>query len=191
VLSAIVTKATGQTTLDFLKPRLFGPLGIEDPEWACSPEGNSLGGYGLKLRTEDVAKFGQLYLQKGRWNGKQLIPEKWVEQASSRQVPNDQESHAQIGVDWQQGYGFQFWRCTHNAFRGDGAAGQLCVVIPDKDAVIAVTAATGDMQGELSAIWDKLLPSFQTSPLPEDGAGQEKLKQVIAQLEAHPAKKPN
>jgi CubicO group peptidase (beta-lactamase class C family) len=190
-LSAIITQVTGQTTLEFLRPRLFKPLGIENPQWAASPEGNSLGGYGLWLCTEDIAKLGQLYLQKGQWNGRQLIPEKWVEQATSKQVPNDQESHAKMGPDWQQGYGFQFWRCTHNAFRGDGAAGQLCVVIPDKDAVIAVTAATGDMQGELSAIWDKLLPSFQTSPLPEDGAGQEKLKQVIAQLEAHPAKKPN
>ena len=160
-------------------------------QWAASPEGNSLGGYGLWLCTEDIAKFGQLYLQKGQWNGRQLIPEKWVEQATSKQVPNDQESHAKMGPDWQQGYGFQFWRCTHNAFRGDGAAGQLCVVIPDKDAVVAITAATGDMQGELNAIWDKLLPAFQAQPLPEDGASQEKLKQATAQLEAHPAKKAN
>ena len=94
-LSAIVTKVTGQTSLEFLKPRLFEPLGIENPEWGTSREGNSLGGYGLKLCTEDIAKFGQLYLQKGKWNGKQLIPEKWVEQATSKQVSNDQESHAE------------------------------------------------------------------------------------------------
>ena len=78
-LSAIVTKVTGQTTLEYLKPRLFEPLGIENPEWASSPEGYSLGGYGLKLRTEDIAKFGQLYLQKGKWNGKPLISREWVE----------------------------------------------------------------------------------------------------------------
>ena len=131
-LSAIVTKVTGQTTLEYLKPRLFEPLGIENPEWASSPEGNSLGGYGLKLRTEDIAKFGQLYLQKGKWNGKQLIPREWVEQATSKQVPNEQESHSKIGIDWRQGYGFQFWRCTHNAFRGDGAGGQFIVVIPEQ-----------------------------------------------------------
>jgi len=188
-LSAIVTKVTGQTTLEFLKPRLFAPLGIENPEWDASPEGYSLGGYGLKLRTEDIAKFGQLYLQKGKWNGKQLIPEKWVEQATSKQVPNDGESHSKIGIDWVQGYGFQFWRCTHNAFRGDGANGQLCVVIPDKDAVIAITADTGNFQGEMNAIWDKLYPAFQAEALPDDVAGQEKLKQEIANLEAHPAKK--
>src|SRR6266568_4009247 len=188
-LSAIVTKVTGQTTLEFLKPRLFEPLGIEQPEWASSPEGNSLGGYGLKLCTEDIAKFGQLYLQKGKWNGKQLVPEKWVQQATSKQVSNDGESHSKIGIDWVQGYGFQFWRCTHNSFRGDGANGQLCVVIPDKDVVIAITADTGNFQGEMNAIWDKLYPAFQAEALPDDSAGQEKLKQVIANLEAHPVKK--
>ena len=189
VLSAIVTKATGQTTLEFLKPRLFEPLGIEDPEWASSPEGNSLGGYGLKLRTEDVAKFGQLYLQKGRWNGKQLIPQTWVEQASSKQVPNDQESHAQIGVDWQQGYGFQFWCCTHNAFRCDGAGGQFCVVIPDQDVVTVMTAGGANMQGELNAIWEKLLPACQAGALPPDVAGQKVVREAIAHLEVHPGNK--
>ncbi len=188
-LSAIVTKVTGKTTLEYLKPRLFEPLGIENPQWASSAEGNSLGGSGLKLCTEDIAKFGQLYLQKGKWNGKQLIPEKWIELATSKQVPNDEESHSKIGIDWRQGYGFQFWRCTHNAFRGDGAGGQVCVVIPDKDAVIAITADTGNFQGEMNAIWDKLLPGFGAAALPEDAAGQEKLKQAIARLEAHPVKK--
>jgi CubicO group peptidase (beta-lactamase class C family) len=187
-LSAIITKVTGQTTLDYLRPRLFEPLGIESPQWDASPEGNSLGGYGLKLRTEDIAKFGQLCLQKGKWNGHQLIPETWVEQASAKQVPNDQESHSKLGIDWVQGYGFQFWRCTHNAFRGDGAGGQLCVVIPDKDAVIAITAQTGAFQAEMNAIWDHLYGAFGPNPLPEDPAGQEKVKQAIAKLEAHPKK---
>ena len=189
VLSAIVTKVTGKTSLNYLKPRLFEPLGIDNPEWGTSPEGNSLGGFGLKLRTEDLAKFGLLYLQKGKWNGKQLIPEQWVEQATSKQVPNDQEGHSKIGIDWTQGYGYQFWRCTHNSFRGDGAAGQLCVMIPDKDAVIAITAETGNFQGEMNAIWDKLYPAFGAAALPEDGAAQEKLKEATAKLEAHPSKK--
>ncbi len=180
---------TGQTTLEYLKPRLFEPLGIESPEWPSSPEGHSLGGYGLFLRTEDVAKLGQLYLQKGKWNGKQLVPEKWVEQASSKQVPNDQASHSGMGNDWKQGYGFQFWRCAHNAFRGDGAGGQFCVVMPDQDAVIALTAGGADMQAELNAIWEKLLPAFQAGALPDDAAGQEKLKGAIGKLEVRPAKK--
>src|SRR5581483_3586269 len=190
-LSAIVTKVTGQTTLEYLKPRLFEPLGIENPRWDSSPEGNSLGGYGLWLCTEDIAKFGQLYLQKGKWNGRQLIPQGWVEQATSKQVPNDQENHSKMGPDWQQGYGFQFWRCRHNAFRGDGAGGQLCVVIPEQDVVIAITAQTGSFQAELNAIWDELLPAFHAGPLPDDAASQEKLQQAIAKLVAHPERKGN
>jgi CubicO group peptidase (beta-lactamase class C family) len=189
VLSAIVSKATGQTELDYLKPRLFEPLGIEDPEWKTSPEGNSLGGYGLYLRTEDIAKFGQLYLQKGKWNDRQLVPESWVAEATRKQVPNDHESHANIGIDWRQGYGYQFWQCTHHAYRGDGAGGQLCVVIPGSDAVIAITAATGEMQGELNAIWQNLTPAFQAEPLPEDTSAQADLKQAIGELTAHPQKR--
>ncbi len=191
MLSAIVTKVTGQTELEYLKPRLFEPLGVENPAWAISPEGHSIGGSGLFLRTEDIAKFGQLYLQKGTWDGKQLVPQNWIAQATSKQVPNDLESHTKIGVDWRQGYGFQFWRCTHNAFRGDGAAGQLCVVMPDQDAVVAITADTGNMQGELNVIWEILWPAFQTHALPNDAAAHEKLKQRVAKLEAHPVKKAN
>ncbi|HEX4792470.1 MAG TPA: serine hydrolase [Humisphaera sp.] len=191
VLSAIVTKVTGQTSAEFLKPRIFEPLGIENPIWPTSAEGNSIGGGGMKLCTEDIAKLGQLYLQKGKWNGKQLIPESWVEQATSYKVPNDQESHSKIGIDWRQGYCFQFWRCTHNSFRGDGAGGQLMVVIPEKDAVVAITADTGNFQGEMNAIWDHLYPAFADKPLPEDPAAQERVKQAVAKLEAHPAKKAN
>jgi CubicO group peptidase (beta-lactamase class C family) len=189
VLSAIVTKVTGQTSFDYLKPRLFEPLGIDNPVWDVSPESYSIGGYGLHLCTEDVAKLGQLYLQKGKWGDKQLVPTDWVAQATSKQVPNELEDHAKIGEDWQQGYGFQFWRCRHNAFRGDGAAGQFCLVMPDQDVVIAITAQTGNMQGELDCIWDKLLPAFNDAALPEDGAAQEKLKEAALKLEAHPDKK--
>jgi CubicO group peptidase (beta-lactamase class C family) len=188
-LSAIVTRVTGRTTLAYLRSRLFEPLGIENPGWAASPEGYSLGGYGLRLCTEDIAKFGQLYLQKGRWNGRQLIPESWVEQATAKQVPNYQESHATIGPDWREGYGFQFWRCTHNAYRGDGARGQFLLVLPDEDAVIVITADTDAAQDELNAVWNKLLPAFQAGPLPEDTASQAQLKQLIAGLVAHPARK--
>jgi CubicO group peptidase (beta-lactamase class C family) len=185
-LSAIVTKVTGQTSLDFLKPRLFEPLGIKDPQWDSSSEGYSLGGYGLYLCTEDIAKFGQLYLQKGKWNGRQLIPKNWVKEATSKQIRNDGEGHSKIGIDWQQGYGFQFWRCTHNAFRGDGAHGQLCVVIPDKDAVIAITADTGNFAGEMSAIWTYLYPAFQSGALPANPSGDTQLAEATAALTAHP-----
>ncbi|HEY3854512.1 MAG TPA: serine hydrolase [Verrucomicrobiae bacterium] len=190
-LSAIVTKVTGQTSLEYLKPRLFEPLGIENPRWDTSPEGNSLGGYGMYIRTEDIAKFGQLYLQRGKWDGKQLIPEDWVAQATTKQVSNDKEGHSKIGIDWVQGYCFQFWRCTHNAYRGDGAGGQLCVVMPDQDMVVAITAQTGDFQKEMNAIWDNLLPACHAEALPENSATQEKLKEATSNLVAHPEKKKN
>jgi len=176
--SAIVQRATDQTVLDYLRSRLFEPLGIENPTWGTSPQGISLGGYGLNIRTEDIAKFGQLYLQKGQWHGKQLVPAAWVEAATARQTSNGSNPKS----DWDQGYGYQFWRCRHNAYRGDGAFGQYCLVMPEQDAVVAITSGTRDMQAVLNLIWDKLLPAFQQSPLPENREEQKRLKDTLAKL---------
>ena len=178
IQSAIVQKVTGQTLSDYLQPRLFEPLGIAKPRWDKNPQGISIGGYGLFLRTEDIAKFGQLYLQKGKWQGKQLVPAAWIEKATSKQVANGSNPNS----DWNQGYGFQFWRCRHNAYRGDGRDGQFCVVMPDQNAVIAITAKTGDLQGQLNLIWEKLLPAFQDKPLPENGKALTELKTKINNL---------
>ena len=185
--SAIVQKQTGQTVLDFLRPRLFEPLGIEGAEWSASPQGVSAGGWGLFLKTEDIAKFGQLYLQKGQWNGRQLVPAAWIEQATAKQVSNGSDP----AKDWDQGYGFQFWRCRHGAYRGDGAFGQFCVVLPELDAVVAITADTKDMQGELNLVWDKLLPAFQKDPLPANADEAAKMAQTIANLAVPVAHVPN
>lgn len=187
MLSAIVQKVTGQTVRDYLKPRLFEPLGIEDPQWGTNPQGINFGGFGLFLRTEDIAKFGQLYLQEGKWNGKQVVPAAWVEQATSRQVSNGSDPER----DWDQGYGFQFWRCRHGAFRGDGANGQFCVVMPEQDAVLAITADTRDMQAELNVVWDKLLPALEPSPLPANEEAERKLKDKLASLEVRKATSAN
>lgn len=176
--SAIVQKLTNQTVFDYLRPRLFEPLGIEGGEWSQSPQGINAGGWGLFLKTEDIAKFGQLYLQKGQWNGKQLIPADWISLATSKQVSNGTDPNK----DWTQGYGFQFWRCRHNAYRGDGAFGQFCLVLPDQDAVVAITADTKDMQAQLNIVWDKLLPAFQKDALPENAGAQAKLKEAAASL---------
>jgi CubicO group peptidase (beta-lactamase class C family) len=186
--SAIVTKVTGQTVLEYLKPRLFEPLGVSAPEWKASSEGYSLGGYGLYARTEDIAKFGLLYLRKGKWNGKQIIPEAWVEMATTKQVENDRAPSAK-NAEWRQGYGFQFWRCRHNAYRGDGRDGQICLVMPDQDVVVAITAQTGQMQAELDLVWEKLLPAFGPDALPADPVEHEKLRQTLAALEVPAAKK--
>ena len=180
MLSAIVQNVTGMTVLEYLTPRLFEPLGIREPVWETSPQGVSIGGYGLFIRTEDIAKFGQLYLQRGMWNGKQLVPAAWVDQATSKQVSNGSDPSR----DWDQGYGFQFWRCRHGAYRGDGKDGQFCIVLPEQDAVIAITANTRDMQAELNVVWDRLLTAFASTPLDEDQEEQAKLKAVIVGLKA-------
>ncbi len=168
MLSAIVQKQTGQTVLDYLRPLLFEPLGITNPVWNTNSQGISLGGYGLSVRTEDIARFGQLYLQDGKWEGRQLIPPGWVEQATSRQVSNGSNPKS----DWEQGYGFQFWRCRHGAYRGDGAFGQYCIVLPEQDAVIAITSGVKDMQGVLNLLWDKLLPAFAPKRLKADASNR-------------------
>ncbi len=183
MLSAIVQKATGQTVLGYLRPRLFEPLGIDNPTWETSPQGISAGGYGLSIRTEDIAKFGQLYLQKGKWQGKQLVPASWVEAATRLQTSNGSSPTS----DWDQGYGYQFWRCRHGAYRGDGAFGQFCVVLPEQDAVVAITSGVKDMQGVLNLVWDKLLPALHSEALAADEASREKLQQRLKSLALRPA----
>jgi len=182
MLSAIVQKATGMTVLDYLKPRLFEPLGIEHPTWETSPQAITTGGYGLSIRTEDIARFGQLYLRKGDWNGKQLVPAAWVEAATARQTSNGSDPKR----DWDQGYGYQFWRCRHNAYRGDGAFGQYCIVMPEQDAVIAITSGVKDMQAVLNLVWDKLLPAMKSAPLATDDDARKKLELTLAGLMLRP-----
>jgi CubicO group peptidase (beta-lactamase class C family) len=152
MLSATVQKVTGQTVRDYLVPRLFEPLGIATPAWDLSPEGYNLGGSGLHLRTEDLAKFGQLLLQRGEWNGRRLLPAEWVDQATARQTSNGSNPDS----DWEQGYGFQFWRCTPGFYRGDGAFGQFVIVMPQYDAVVAINRGSLDMGGIMKMLWNRL-----------------------------------
>src|SRR5260370_10719548 len=136
MLSAIVQKVTGVTLVEYLGPRLFEPLGIENPSWVTSREGISAGGYGLSVRTEDIARFGQLYLQKGTWQGRQLIPAAWVDEATARQVANGSSPKS----DWDQGYGYQFWRSRHDAYPGDGAFRPYCPLPPELHPLLAITS---------------------------------------------------
>lgn len=175
---AIVQKVTGQTVLDYLRPRLFEPLGIQNPVWDANIEGMSLGGYGLRVKTEDIARFGQLYLQRGWWEGRQLVPETWVNLATSRQMSNGSNPLS----DWDQGYGFQFWRSRHGSYRGDGAFGQYCLILPEQDMVVVMTAGTRDMQAVLTLLWEKLLPLPRPEALPEATAAQAELKASLSKL---------
>jgi CubicO group peptidase (beta-lactamase class C family) len=186
VLSAIVQKVTGQKVIDYLTPRLFQPLGIRGTDWEVSPQGINTGGWGIRLKTEDMAKFGQLYLQKGNWNGRQLLPKQWIKDAvtsRSDEGPAWAQHTPKDSSDWRQGYGYLIWRCRHNAFRADGADGQFIIVMPDQDAVIAVTCETHDMQVELNLLWDYLLTAIHNGgPLPADKSAEAVLKRQLAAL---------
>jgi len=187
-LSAIIQKVTGQKVIDYLKPRLFDPLGIKGMDWEVSKMGINTGGWGLRVKTEDLAKMGQLYLQKGMWKGKQMLPQEWVNEATTfkiDQAPGVAQSRKDSS-DWMQGYCCQFWRCRHNAFRADGAFGQYIIVMPDQDAVLAITSETADMQDELNLVWKYLLPALQTGTLPADKASDEALSQHLAALSLPP-----
>jgi CubicO group peptidase (beta-lactamase class C family)/predicted glycoside hydrolase/deacetylase ChbG (UPF0249 family) len=184
MLSAIVQKVTGQRVIDYLKPRLFEPLGISGIDWETSPSGINVGGWGLRLKTEDMAKFGQLFLQKGNWKGKQILPTAWVEEATSMKImqnPNASQAKKDSS-DWLQGYCYQMWRSRNNSYRGDGANGQYIMVLPEHDAVIIVTAEAPDMQGEINLIWKYLLPAFQPQKLPKNAAALANLKTKLAAM---------
>lgn len=184
MLSAIVQKVTGQRVYDYLKPRLFDPLGIKDIDWETDPAGISVGGWGLRLKTEDMAKFGQLFLQKGKWNGRQLLPQAWVEEATAKKIDQDPTATQarKDSSDWLQGYCYQMWRSRHNSYRGDGAYGQYILVLPEQDAVIAVTSESADLQGEMNLFWQYLLPAFKPGKLPADATALAALKNTIAGL---------
>lgn len=161
MLSAIITKVTGEKMVDFLQPRLWEPLGIDKPYWKECPMGNNYGGWGLYVKTEDMAKLGQTLLDGGKWHGKQVIPAAWVAEATKAQIDNrpaDLDPENDYNPDWHQGYCYQMWRCRHNAFRADGAYGQYIIVMPDQDAVMAITANVKNMQTEINYVWDILLP---------------------------------
>jgi CubicO group peptidase (beta-lactamase class C family) len=178
MLSAIVQKVTGQSVLDYLRPRLFDPLGFENPAWVASPQGISAGAWGLFARTEEIARFGQLYLRGGMWNGRQLVPAAWVAEATARQTSNGSSPAS----DWDQGYGYQFWRSRHETYRGDGAFGQYCMVLPAQDAVVVITSGVHDMQSVMNLVWDKLLPAMTADALPEDATARASLEKKLAGL---------
>lgn len=180
MLSAIVQQVTGETLFDYLRPRIFEPLGIRAVDWDLSPQGINMGMVGLRFRTEDLAKFGQLLLQRGKWNSKQLLPESWVADATSSHI----NSSSAAGTDWAQGYGYQMWRGRHNSSRLDGMGGQLVLLLPDKDAVVVLTAnAEQSKQKQVNLVWDFLLPAMKdVGSLPADETGNRTLGERLASL---------
>ena len=168
MLSAIITKVTGQDMNDYLEPRLWQPLGIDKPEWDKSPQGMSCGGWGLHLKTEDMARMGQCMLQNGKWKGKQVIPASWVREMSTYKVESGPagtrlEDMPRLGItkennQWAKGYCYQMWICSDNGYRADGANGQYFMVFPDKDAVLVLTTDSNLYQPYMDIIWKYLIP---------------------------------
>ncbi|MFF8526083.1 serine hydrolase domain-containing protein [Streptomyces werraensis] len=180
-LAAIVQRVTGQTLVEYLRPRLFDPLGIGETLWSRDRAGREIGFAGLHTTTDAIAKFGLLYLNDGVWQGERLLPEGWVERATRAHIGTAGAMGGDDRPDWDQGYGYQFWRGRHG-YRGDGAYGQFCLVLPEHDAVIAATSATVEMQRYLELVWRHLLPAFGDAPPSgrdaEDTALRERLERL-------------
>ena len=170
MLSKILTMVTGETLLNYLKPRLFLPLGITDAGWD-EIDGASTGGWGCFLSLRDMAKIGQLMLQKGKWDDRQLVPEAWILEMSSKKIDTKE---ANVYPDWQQGYGYQIWRCTREGcFRADGAFGQYILVLPPKDMVVAIWSEDAFSQDMLVSFWEEVYDKISDNVYGVDGNAYE------------------
>lgn len=190
MLSSIVQQVTGGTLYNYLQPRIFKPLGIKEIDWDMNPQGINLGMIGLRLHTEDMAKFGQLFLQKGKWNGKQLVPADWIAEATSNKIDSrggNEKIPANIN-DWFQGYCYQMWRGRHNSVRLDGMAGQFVLILPDQDAVVILTANAQNTQRELDLVWEYLLPAVMSGgKLSDDTEAYSVLQKKLSTLSIAPS----
>jgi CubicO group peptidase (beta-lactamase class C family) len=189
MLSATVQKVTGEKVIDYLTPRLFKPLGIDGADWETNPEGINTGGWGLRLKTEDLAKFGLLYLNKGSWKGQQILSKEWIEEAVSLKIyqnPNMTQVRRDSSNDAVQGYCWQFWRAKNNSYMANGAFGQFILIIPEKDAIVVFTAESSDMWGELGMVWKYIYPGIMDKALPEDSESVAELRKKSATLAIPP-----
>lgn len=148
----LVQRRAGCDLVSYLMPRLFKPLKISRPTWETDPLGNTFGAGGLMLTLSEMHKLGLLYLQKGEWNGKQLVPEKWVAESMKVQAPTDRKE--------DYGYGYLFWGGPFGSFRADGKYSQYSVILREKGAVISVTAECRDGKVLLDAVFEELYPQL-------------------------------
>jgi hypothetical protein len=139
----------------------------------------NIGGSGLYIKTVEIARFGQMYLQKGMWQGMRILPEAWIAEATQAISDN---SNTEASADWTVGYGYQFWRCQHNAYRADGAFGQFCIVMPEQDAVLTMISGVQNMQTVLDKVWEHLLPAMQPRALPANPQAYNELCDKLAAL---------
>ena len=165
MLSRAVTKKTGLSVRDYLMPRVFTPLGIEDPVWDADSAGVSLGATGLHLNVEELSRGGQVLLNGGKINGVQVIPEAYVKDMAKYHVNNDNKDNGNRDPEANCGYGYQMWLCCYpGAYRMDGFGAKYCIQIPDVDAVVAVTSHETQHGGDiLRAVWEEIVPKLQES----------------------------
>ena len=178
MLSAIVQRATGQSLMNFMQPRLFEPLGITNPIWDTSPEGITIGGSGLRVRTEAILRLGQLYLQRGRWQGEQLLSQAWIAEATKLQATPG-------GGDTIQGFGLHFvLHPDRGAFESGGLFGQSCIVMPDKNAVVAITAGVRQSAMKIvsTLVWEHIHTAMGGLGLPEDKSAHDELLRKLDSL---------
>lgn len=186
MLSAALHKR-GVDLEQYLEEKLFEPMGISGLRWMRCQRGIPTGGYGLSVLPEVIAKFGILVKNGGVWEGRRLVPKAYLDLATAKQIDNSRDNNG----EWSYGYGYKFWMCRYDTYRGDGAFGQLCVISPKKDAVLAVTAYTEDIQAELDDYFDTILLKMADEPLPEDPAAHGKLCEKLAAAACYVAPLPD
>jgi CubicO group peptidase (beta-lactamase class C family) len=175
-LARILERVAGERLVDQLRPRVLDPIGAGDLRWR-QVAGHDMGFSGVFTNLDTIARLGQLHLDDGRWNGRRILPDGWVATASSVQTPNGQWDQ----IDWQQGYGFQFWMSRHG-YRGDGAFGQFMVILPEHDMVVAMFSCTDEMQVVLDALWEHVLPAVDRSDRSSTHGSDEALAERMANL---------
>ena len=179
VLAAIVQRITGRTLLEFLNERFFHPLGIYEADWEEAPDGINVGGWGLRLTAESMAKAGICMMNKGRWQDRQLVSTEWIEKAS--QGHTNYRNPGSKPTDTNQGYCYQMWRCLlPGTFRADGAYGQFIVMSPENDLVVVITGVSHNTGKELACIWNHLIPGVKDAPLMADEQSQQALENKLA-----------
>lgn len=181
MLSAIISKVTGMSMIDYLYPRMFEPLGIEKPFWEEDGHGNNAGGWGLYMKSEDLAKFFLPYINEGKWiDGTQLVPEQWVKTATAKHTPSVSDGF----IDNMCGYGYQFWRNpVANSFRADGLFGQRCFMFPEYDALVVLNSGESEDYKIMKVFWKYFPECFEYGELPENKKEHEKLLEALSSLE--------
>ena len=177
MLAAIVQKVTVQSAHEYLKPRLYEPLGIVNATWTTNDEGVNMGASHLRLSTKDISKFGQFYLQQGKWKGIQLLSRNWIRDATSKQISNGNNDNS-----WGYGYGYQFWLNPPGGFRADGAFGQFSMVLPDQNMVVNITSESSDTKKTMQLIWDFVRQIKTNTPLTANKEDNDRLAKQLESL---------